>query len=86
MPTELQQGGYPYRQLGCFCDGVSYDIPKGYEDIKTYNCSMAHKLNHSFDHHALFTCVSMLVQVFLEGHTYLKNSPSSIYSSMYKQS
>ena len=44
---------------GCFCDNLSFDIPKGSEDIKKYNASMAHKLNHSFDYHVVFSCVSI---------------------------
>ena len=66
MPKEFVQDGDPFKQTGCFCDGVMYDIPKGYEDIRTYNCSMAHKINHSFDNHVSFTCVSICVprQIF----------------------
>ena len=59
MPKEFIQDGDPFKQNGCFCDGVRFDIPKGYEDIRTYNCSMAHKINHSFDNHVSFTCVSI---------------------------
>ena len=58
MPLRYQQKGHPYAQNGCFCKGIFFDIPKGYENIKTYNGSMGHKINHSFDHNAIFTCVS----------------------------
>ena len=36
MPLKYQQKGDPYTQNGCFCKGVFFDIPKVYEDIKTY--------------------------------------------------
>ena len=58
MPLKYQQTGYPYSQAGCYCEGVIFDIPKGYEDIKTYNGSMAHKINHSFDYNVMYECVS----------------------------
>lgn len=48
LPKELSLPGLPYMHNTGLCS-VVVDIPKGYVDIKKYNGTMGHKINHNFN-------------------------------------
>ena len=61
LPKEMAQNPpEAYRHKIGFGTGI-LDIPKGYEDTKKYNGTLAHKANHSFENNISIYYVSVIL-------------------------
>ena len=62
LPAEMVQSpDLDYRHTIGFGPGL-LDIPKGFEDTKKYNGTLAHKMNHDFENNVNIRNVSIHVR------------------------
>ena len=73
LPAEMVQSpDLDYRHTIGFGPGL-LDIPKGFEDTKKYNGTLAHKMNHDFENNVNIRNVSIHVKKILNTYYLLKN-------------
>ena len=56
---EKYYNGDDYIQNVGICNGLRFDIPKGFEDTSKYNATLAHKINCNFEPNVFAIVVSI---------------------------